>query len=124
MSESTKLMLSGLYEMGKAVRDQLSGLSFSGLSDSPTTQLVSGFLALNDQGELIWRLPTSGDITYSISGATHITGLLDTPSDYQKGKYLVSTDAGIEYKDITGLSKDLAAAQAIDFTGLSDTPLN
>ena len=94
--------------------------------------MISGYLKLDENRKLVWSpATTDGDVTYTITGATHFTGLLDTPEDYEHGKYLRvhDTDQTIEYIDITGLAEEVA--QEIDFpegvtgfTGLHDTPSN
>lgn len=52
MSDSTKSMLSGIYEMGKSVREYIdqNGMSFTGLSDTPDGYETGLFLQSTDAG--------------------------------------------------------------------------
>lgn len=52
-----------------------------------------------------------------VSGQLYFSGLHDTPTGYQSGYYLRSTETGIEYIDSTGLFKDITD----NFTGVPGT---
>jgi hypothetical protein len=106
------------------------------VSDAPENQLVDGYLKLVEQdGNLVlqWSAgTTNGDVTYNIDGATHFTGLFDTPTGYKRGYYVRVKDGQdkLEYISSTGLAEDTASEIAnviaheklLDFTGLGDTP--
>lgn len=111
------------YESGKFLISNNTGIEYGSPSisflqdiiDRPSTELVSGYLSLDKDRNLVWRpATTDGDVQYVITGATHFTGLLDTPSIYQEGKYLKSTANGFEYADV-----DVGSSKIID---LKDTP--
>ena len=104
------------YETGKFVRVNSAGdaVEYSDISflndviDAPESQLVSGFLQLDKDGKLVWSpATTDGDVSFTITGATHFTGLLDTPNAYDNGKFL-AFDA---FKNqITGVELKLASS--------------
>ena len=111
------------YNSGQFLISNTGNIEFSdvefltNVSDRPSSELISGFLRLDASRNLVWSAgTTSGDITYSISGATHITGLVDTPTGYEEGKFLKSTSNGFEYASIS------EAVGSTALTGLSDTP--
>jgi len=123
MTNSTKTSMSGFFEMGKHIKNNLNfsglqdtpmgydegkflrstdnGLEYVDISgkvpvsflgdivDKPTAEVLGGYLKLDNVGKLVWSpATTDGDIAYTITGATHITGLLDTPAGYDEGKFL------------------------------------
>jgi len=103
------------YDEGKFLRSTATGIEYVDISgqvpvsflddiiDKPTTEVVGGYLKLDTDGKLVWSpATTNGDIAYTITGATHISGLLDTPDGYDEGKFLRSTSNGVEYVDISG----------------------
>jgi len=104
------------YETGKFVRVNSAGdaVEYSDISflndviDAPESQLVSGFLKLDKDGKLVWSpATTDGDVSFTITGATHFTGLLDTPNTYDNNKFL-AFDA---FKNqITGVELKLASS--------------
>ena len=141
MSTNTnKSMLSGIYQMGKTIRDNVS---FSGLNDTPSGYLghSGDYLVVNDGESGIHFTgieKIAADLTdYGFGGnnsenITGFTGLHDTPTGYQSGYYLRSTETGIEYIDATGLAADIGdeivntivTGQLLAFTGLKDTPVD
>ena len=93
------------YDEGKFLRSTDNGVEYVDISgqvpvsflgdivDKPASELVSGYLKLDKDRKLVWSAATTeGDITYTITGATHITGLLDTPAGYDEGKFLSVKD--------------------------------
>jgi hypothetical protein len=138
------------YENGKILafdnfNDQITGVELKlnttvyGLGDVPavdsseegaTKYLQYKTLQKDAHYQFTWIDPTglAADIGINV-GATGFTGLHDTPTNYESGYYLRSTETGIEYVDITGLSKDVLEeigdnVGATGFTGLHDTPTN
>ena len=131
------------YEEGKFVRVNSAGdaIEYSDVSflndviDAPESQLVSGYLQLDKDGKLVWSPAiTDGDVNYTITGATHFTGLLDTPTGYEHGQYLRvhPSEKKLEYISVTGLAEDIGdeivnniiSNDLLAFTGLNDTPEN
>ena len=91
--------LSGLSER------MSTGLSFTGLADTPTGFESGKFLVANETG-LEWT-----DIEDPVLS---FTGLSDTPTGFESGKFLVANETGLEWTDIED--------PVLSFTGLSDTP--
>jgi hypothetical protein len=88
---------------------EYSDISFlNDIVDAPESELVSGYLKLDENRKLVWSpATTDADIAYTITGATHFTGLLDTPTGYEHGKYLQSNNNELQYIDAYQLSDDL-----------------
>ena len=62
-------------------------------------------------------------------GITGFTGLYDTPTGYESGYYLRSSDTGIEYISVADLTQEVSDGLGDivgvgEFTGLYDTPSN
>ena len=125
------------YEAGKFIRVNSAGdaVEYSDISflnnviDAPESQLVSGYLQLDKNGKLVWSpATTDGDVSYTITGATHFTGLLDTPTGYTHNAYIqVDGDSkSLQYVGINKVASDLEGIGVINqpqyFTGLNDTP--
>jgi hypothetical protein len=95
------------------------------VSDAPDTLLNNGFLKLTREDfDAPWELEWS-DV--EDSDTKHFTGLLDTPTGYNSGYYLMSNETGIEYQSLTGLADrliDYGFRTGAAFTGLQDTPPN
>jgi hypothetical protein len=99
------------------------------VSDAPDTLLNNGFLKLTREDfDAPWELEWS-DVEVDV-GETYLTGLLDTPTGYNSGYYLMSNETGVEYQSLTGLADRLidygfnTGTPILDFTGLQDTPPN
>lgn len=134
MSSSAQNSISGFYEIGQRIANRLY---FEKLRDTPTGYLghSGDYLVVNDGESGIHFTgieKIASDLTdYGFSaGETAFTGLHDTPTGYQSGYYLRSTETGIEYIDATGLAADIGdeivntivTGQLLAFTGLNDTP--
>jgi len=130
-------MLEALREMGAAVSEKLY---ITGLFDTPTGyQGYSGdYLVVSDNESGIHFTGIEKiaadlvDYGFSAGGSSFFTGLNDTPTVYQSGYYLRSTETGIEYIDASGVAADIGdeivntivTGQLLAFTGLSDSPTN
>ena len=86
------------------------------IRDSPDTLQADAFLKVNSAGNgFVWSTGLSGSgYAQVITGATHFTGLQDTPSTITNNRVLFTKNGNINFIEPTGL--------ALKLTDLTDTP--
>ena len=89
------------FVLGSDVYDSLSQSEINDFK----INLISGFL--KNQNDISGLFET-------ISTGLSFTGLMDTPTGFESGKFLVANETGLEWTDIED--------PVLSFTGLSDTP--
>ena len=127
MANSTKLILDAFSDLGKQLGDRFY---FTGLKDCPSVYVghSGDYLVVNNNESGIHFTgieKIAQDLEeYGLIGGgqvTGFTGLYDTPSNYESGKYLISTENSLEYIDATELAKTLPVFPR-DIPGTSSLP--
>ena len=98
---------------------QIDWKTYPRYGDLPSASENKGMFALVETANLSGAYVSNGSDWIKLDsdseeGSSSFTGLLDTPNIYNSGKFLRSTETGIEYFDIEN--------PTTAFTGLTDTP--
>lgn len=98
---------------------QIDWKTYPRYGDLPSASKNKGMFALVETANLSGAYVSNGSDWIKLDsdseeGSSSFTGLLDTPNIYNSGKFLRSTETGIEYFDIEN--------PTTAFTGLTDTP--